>query len=45
MSKNIVSLNQSNFRNEVLNSKNPVLIDFYADWCAPCRMMSPILIR
>ena len=43
MSKNIVSLNQSNFKNEVLDSTKPVLIEFYADWCAPCRMIAPIL--
>ena len=33
---------QSNF-NELIKGKTPVLIDFYADWCAPCKMMPPIL--
>ena len=42
MSKNIVSLNQSNFKNEVLDSKKPVLIDFMLIG-APCRMIAPIL--
>ena len=33
----------TNFETEALQSKIPVLIDFYADWCGPCRMVSPIV--
>ena len=39
----IMKVTSSNFEEEVLNSDKTVLIDFYADWCGPCKMFSPIV--
>ncbi|MEJ2316744.1 MAG: thioredoxin TrxA [Gammaproteobacteria bacterium] len=43
MSEHIIEVTDDSFEDEVLNSSEPVLVDYWAEWCGPCKMITPVL--